>query len=94
MEMQNMISFKQFSEACWDGYKKIGMKKKGNKMVPNCVPVGEDITAIPANNVGSGNVKGFDPVLGQPMTKRIKPVGKMIDAMTNPKKKTKIDTRV
>jgi hypothetical protein len=89
-----MISFKQFSEACWDGYKKIGMKKKGNKMVPNCVPVGEDITAIPANNAGSGNVKGFDPVLGQPMTKRIKPIGKMIDAMTNPKKKTKIDTRV
>jgi len=93
MEMQNMISFKQFSEACWDGYKKIGMKKKGNKMVPNCVPVGEDITAIPANNAGSGNVKGFDPVLGQPMTRR-KPIEKMINAMTNPKKKTKIDTRV
>jgi len=26
---------------CWDGYKQVGMKKKGNKMVPNCVPVGE-----------------------------------------------------
>jgi hypothetical protein len=25
-------------EACWTGYKKIGMKKKGKKMVPNCVP--------------------------------------------------------
>ena len=25
-------------EACWVGYKKVGMKKKGNKMVPNCVP--------------------------------------------------------
>lgn len=23
---------------CWDGYKQIGMKKKGNKMVPDCVP--------------------------------------------------------
>jgi hypothetical protein len=23
---------------CWDGYKQVGMKKKGNKMVPNCVP--------------------------------------------------------
>ena len=22
---------------CWDGYKQVGMKKKGNKMVPNCV---------------------------------------------------------
>ena len=26
---------------CWDGYKQVGMKKKGNKMVPNCVPIGE-----------------------------------------------------
>ena len=25
-------------EACWDGYKQIGVKKKGTKMVPNCVP--------------------------------------------------------
>ena len=24
-------------EACWKGYKKVGMKKKGNKIVPNCV---------------------------------------------------------
>jgi hypothetical protein len=22
---------------CWDGYKQVGMKKKGKKMVPNCV---------------------------------------------------------
>tara|TARA_R100001443_G_C3327182_1_gene171497 strand:+ start:120 stop:911 length:792 start_codon:yes stop_codon:yes gene_type:complete len=28
---------------CWDGYKQVGMKKKGNKMVPNCVPVGEGV---------------------------------------------------
>ena len=25
-------------EACWTGYKQVGMKKKGKKMVPNCVP--------------------------------------------------------
>ena len=24
-------------EACWDGYQQQGMKKKGNKVVPNCV---------------------------------------------------------
>ena len=28
----------QIEEACWDGYKQVGMKKKGNKEVPNCVP--------------------------------------------------------
>ena len=26
------------AEACWSDYKQVGMKKKGNKMVPNCVP--------------------------------------------------------
>ena len=25
---------------CWDGYVQKGMKKKGKKMVPNCVPAG------------------------------------------------------
>lgn len=34
-----MKSFKQFFiEACWKKYKQVGMKKKGKKMVPNCVP--------------------------------------------------------
>jgi len=28
----------QADEACWDTHKQIGTKKKGNKMVPNCVP--------------------------------------------------------
>jgi len=27
-------------EDCWSGYKQVGMKKKGSKMVPNCVPEG------------------------------------------------------
>jgi hypothetical protein len=25
-------------EACWKGYKQVGLKKKGKKVVPNCVP--------------------------------------------------------
>ena len=28
----------ELEEACWTGYKKVGMKKKGDRMVPNCVP--------------------------------------------------------
>jgi hypothetical protein len=31
-------SKEEVEEACWTGYKKVGMKKKGDKMVPNCVP--------------------------------------------------------
>jgi len=30
----------QIDEKCWDGYTQKGMKKKGKKIVPNCVPVG------------------------------------------------------
>lgn len=29
-------------EECWTGYVQKGMKKKGDKMVPNCVPVSEE----------------------------------------------------
>jgi hypothetical protein len=34
------------SEDCWDGYKQEGMKKKGKKIVPNCVPVKEEQTMM------------------------------------------------
>tara|TARA_R100000234_G_scaffold116757_1_gene94211 strand:+ start:929 stop:1327 length:399 start_codon:yes stop_codon:yes gene_type:complete len=30
------------SEKCWDGYKQVGMKNKGGKEVPNCVPLEEE----------------------------------------------------
>ena len=26
-------------QKCWTGYKQVGMKDKGGRMVPNCVPV-------------------------------------------------------
>ena len=29
---------KGLKKACWKGYEAIGMKKKGGRMVPNCVP--------------------------------------------------------
>ena len=29
------------TDACWKGYVQKGTKKKGNRMVPNCVPVGK-----------------------------------------------------
>ncbi|AOO19234.1 hypothetical protein WH050310_100 [Cyanophage S-RIM12_WH_05_0310] len=34
------MTFQQVQEKCWKGYKKVGMKKKGDKLVPNCVPEG------------------------------------------------------
>lgn len=32
------------NDDCWDGYKKVGMKKKGAKTVPNCVPEEQQVT--------------------------------------------------
>ena len=28
----------QIDEKCWDTHRQVGMKKKGNRMVPDCVP--------------------------------------------------------
>jgi hypothetical protein len=36
--------FDELDEACWDGYKQVGMKKKGDRMVPNCVKEESDPT--------------------------------------------------
>ena len=30
---------KKSNKPCWSGYQMVGMKKKGGKSVPNCVPV-------------------------------------------------------
>jgi hypothetical protein len=35
---ERVLMKKSLDEACWDKYKQVGMKKKGRKMVPNCVP--------------------------------------------------------
>ena len=37
------LKFDEARGPCWKGYEQRGMKKKGNKMVPNCVPVGEGV---------------------------------------------------
>ena len=35
-------SVKEDKDPCWKGYEMIGMKKKGNRKVPNCVPANEE----------------------------------------------------
>lgn len=36
--MKTLKDFIQEQKPCWKGYQQIGMKKKGGKEVPNCVP--------------------------------------------------------
>ena len=33
-------------DPCWDSHKQVGMKKKGGKMVPNCVPKNEEVEVV------------------------------------------------
>jgi hypothetical protein len=47
-------------EACWDGYKQVGMKDKGGKQVPNCVPVSEDINSDDDVNYGLVEPEEYD----------------------------------
>ena len=54
-----MITFKQMREACWSGFKQVGMKKKGKKLVPNCVPEEDQQEDAPANSAGGGGVAGI-----------------------------------
>lgn len=36
MEFNKLVNV--LMEKCWKGYMQRGMKKKGKKMVPNCIP--------------------------------------------------------
>ena len=35
------MRYRELLEACWDGYQQQGMKKKGDRQVPNCVKMSE-----------------------------------------------------
>ena len=47
---------KKVKEDCWDGYTKKGMKKKGKKMVPNCVKT-EEVKTIKVGEDAVGSDK-------------------------------------
>jgi Domain of unknown function (DUF6321) len=59
----------QFMEACWKGYKQVGMKKKGKKMVPNCVPEETELDEMIA--LAAPIVRGVAAIsrIGQGVTK-------------------------
>jgi len=52
--------FKSFTEPvnekCWDGYKQLGMKKKGKKIVPNCV---KENSIDEANKSGDSSLRDW-----------------------------------
>jgi hypothetical protein len=44
------LSEDEVDEACWDTHKKVGMKMKGGKMVPDCRPKNEEVEQIDEKN--------------------------------------------
>jgi hypothetical protein len=53
----------EVKEACWKGYKQVGMKKKGKKIVPNCVE--ESVSIEDAN--GNPYVEFIDIMKPEPL---------------------------
>jgi len=83
----------QVDEKCWTGYKQIGMKNKGGKPVPNCVP--EDVTDRHASHkvirVKDGNNFTYRKVYEEPISIAKYSVAKPVvgDAADGPDKVTK-----
>lgn len=51
---ERILTFDQMMEGkdpCWVGYKQIGTKTKSGKIVPNCVPVDEELEAAESLDV-------------------------------------------
>ena len=44
-------------EACWSGYKQVGLKKKGDRMVPNCVPESKELLDMQEADLSKRQVK-------------------------------------
>jgi len=62
------VKTEEVDEACWDGYTAKGMKKKGNRMVPNCDKEDGAMggSAGPTNVVGGGAIAGTGGKGGEP----------------------------
>ena len=54
-DVQQKVHAKIQAEACWKGWKKRGMKKKGDRMVPNCVKEEVKTIKVGEDTVGSDN---------------------------------------
>ena len=75
-------------EACWDGYKQVGIKKKGDKMVPNCVPEETNLSEYAIDAKGHKSSEGGLTQKGVDAYNR-KTGGNLQTAVTTPPSKLK-----
>ena len=88
-EFEGLKSFSEFQAECWKTHKKVGMKMKGGKLVPDCRPKNEEVQVDEAkvdkgrSDYGKASIRNYrrsgpghdDPGMFDPEGKR----GKTID---------------
>ena len=52
-------SYEEFQQECWKTHKQVGYKKKGGKMVPNCVPKNEEVEITDGKKLSEDDMKGM-----------------------------------
>ena len=73
-------------DPCWDTHKQVGMKKKGNRMVPNCVPKNEEVELDERTRFAKETGKDFKT--GKPSEKGGTRTGKTFDKVSREMRKT------
>ena len=71
---------KKSGDPCWVGYKQVGMKKKGAKMVPNCVPEETEVE------------EGYKPIDKDKENKMYRRAGNLARTSLSSKGKKKLDS--
>jgi len=79
-EVEQIEEKKKSGDPCWVGYKQVGMKKKGAKMVPNCVPEETEVE------------EGYKPIDKDKENKMYRRAGNLARTSLSSKGKKKIDT--
>lgn len=59
-EIKKFLKKEGEEDECWKGYEQVGMKKKGNKKVPNCVPKEEDEQSVTKKMKKGGGKATFE----------------------------------
>ena len=78
-----MKSFGDMVGECWKTHKKVGMKMKGGKMVPDCRPKNEERTPAVPNEMGDEYMKNARKAIEASKKKNMKEVP--MEAVKNPK---------
>ncbi len=86
--MENSLKsfLEHLTEACWKGYKTVGTKRKGSRIVPNCVAVTE--TAAWTRKAGKNPTGGLNAA-GVASYRAANPGSKLKMAVTTPPSKLK-----